>query len=174
MNPIEIVYKSTDELIPYADNPRNNETAVDPVARSIQEFGFKVPIVLDADGVIVTGHTRLLAAKKLELEEVPCIIADDLTPEQVSAFRLADNRVSEFAEWDIELLAAELNDLDLDIDMKDFGFHFAEFEMPEEYFDSMPSPSLDDYEEPQHDMLRCPACSHVDRKEHFMKASGAE
>lgn len=94
MNIIEI---DINELKVYENNPRNNEQAVDKVAASIEEFGFKVPIIIDRDHVIIAGHTRLLAAKELGLEKVPCIVADDLTPEQVKAFRLADNKVSEYA-----------------------------------------------------------------------------
>ena len=111
------------ELKPYENNPRFNDDAVEYVANSIQEFGFKVPIVIDKNNVIVTGHTRLKAALELGLEEVPCIVADDLTDEQVKAFRLADNKVSELAEWDYEKLDLEINDI-LDLDMEEFGFDF--------------------------------------------------
>ena len=113
------------DLIPYEKNPRKNDKAVNYVANSIKEFGFKVPIVVDAEHVVVCGHTRLKAAKKLGLETVPCIIADDLTEEQIKAFRLADNKVSEQAEWDFDLLDGEINDI-LDLDMGDFGFIFEE------------------------------------------------
>lgn len=116
----QIIYKPLDELKPYKRNPRKNDGAVDAVAASIKEFGFKVPIVIDTNGEIVAGHTRLKAAKKLGLAEVPCIIADDLTPEQIKAFRLADNKTAELAEWDFDLLHFELDDIDLD--MSDFGF----------------------------------------------------
>lgn len=123
MNDLQIVYKNVDELTPYENNPRNNDNAVEAVAKSIKEFGFKVPLVIDKDGEIAAGHTRLKAAKELGLEEVPCIIADDLTPEQVKAFRLADNKVAEFAEWDFELLNNELFELDeINFDMEQFGF----------------------------------------------------
>lgn len=108
------------ELKPYENNPRNNEEAVEPVMNSIKEFGFKVPIVIDKNNVIIAGHTRYKAAKKLDLQEVPCIIADDLTEEQIKAFRLADNKVSEFAKWNKGLLADEL--LDIKLDMNLFGF----------------------------------------------------
>lgn len=118
---MEIVYKKVDDLKPYENNPRFNDEAVEYVAKSIKEFGFKVPIVLDKDNVIVAGHTRYKASLELGLEEVPCIIADDLTEEQIKAFRLADNKVGEKSEWDYELLTDELNDI-LSIDMKDFGF----------------------------------------------------
>lgn len=117
---MQIIYKTIDELKPYKNNPRQNDNAVDAVAASIRQFGFKVPIVIDAGNEIVAGHTRLKAAKKLGLTEVPCIIADDLTPDQIKAFRLADNKTAELAEWDFELLELELNDIDLDMSM--FGF----------------------------------------------------
>lgn len=110
-----------EEVIPYEKNPRKNDEAVKYVAESIKKFGFKVPIIIDKDNIIVCGHTRLKAAKKLKLKEVPCIRADDLTEEQIKAFRLADNKVSERAEWDFDLLAEELADLK-DMNMQDFGF----------------------------------------------------
>lgn len=118
---MEIINKKLDELIPYEKNPRKNKEAVEYVANSIKEFGFKVPIIIDKDNVIVAGHTRYKASQKLKLKEVPCIIADDLNKEQIKAFRLADNKVSEKASWDTSLLNAELIDI-LDIDMEDFGF----------------------------------------------------
>ena len=105
---MKIVNLKTEQLIPYINNPRNNDDAVDKVASSIKEFGFKVPIVINKDNVVVTGHTRLKAAKKLGIEEVPCIIADDLTDAQIKAFRIADNKVSEYAEWNEDLLKVEL------------------------------------------------------------------
>lgn len=110
------------DLKPYEKNPRKNEEAVKYVVESIKEFGFKVPIVIDKDNVIVAGHTRYKGAKKLDLKEVPCIIADDLTDEQIKAFRLADNKVAEKAEWDFELLNSELEDL-FDFDMVALGFN---------------------------------------------------
>lgn len=121
MKDLKIIYKDVEDLIPYVNNPRHNDEAVDAVASSIKNFGFKVPIVIDGGSEIVTGHTRLKAAKKLGLDKVPCIIADDLSEDQVKAFRLADNKVGEIAEWDFELLDQELSDI-LDIDMVDFGF----------------------------------------------------
>jgi site-specific DNA-methyltransferase (adenine-specific) len=111
-------------LKPYENNPRKNDDAVKYVAESIKEFGFKVPIVIDKNNVIVAGHTRYKAAKKLKMSEVPCIIADDLTDEQIKAFRLADNKVAEKAEWDFDLLNAELDDI-IDLDMELFGFEDA-------------------------------------------------
>lgn len=118
---MEIINKSVRDLVPYENNPRNNDEAVEYVAASIREFGFKVPIVIDRDGVIVAGHTRLKAALKLGLDEVPCIVADDLTPEQVAAFRLADNKVSEQATWAEDKLVEELKKLG-EFDMTKFGF----------------------------------------------------
>lgn len=117
---MEIVYKGVGDLIPYEKNPRNNEQAVDKVANSIREFGFKVPIVVDKYNVVVCGHTRLKAAKKLGLTEVPCVYADDLTDQQIKAYRIADNKVSELASWDDELLTQELEDI-TDFDMSQFG-----------------------------------------------------
>lgn len=118
---MQIVEMKIDELIPYANNPRNNDDAVDFVANSIREFGFKVPIVIDSNNEIIAGHTRLKAAKKLGLTEVPCIVADDLSSEQIRAFRLADNKVGEIATWDMELLISELELID-EIDMETMGF----------------------------------------------------
>ena len=118
---MDIVWKRLDEITPYENNPRDNDQAVDAVASSIKEFGFKVPIVIDAQGVIVAGHTRHKAAKKLGLEKVPCIVADDLSDEQIRAFRLADNKTAELADWNEDLLAQELAEIE-DIDMTLFGF----------------------------------------------------
>lgn len=116
---MNIVYKKVDDLVPYENNPRNNEEAVDYVANSIKEFGFKVPVVVDKDNVVVAGHTRLKACEKLGITEVPCIVADDLTEDQIKAFRIADNKVSEYATWDEEKLSQELSDIMLD--MTEFG-----------------------------------------------------
>lgn len=126
-NATKIIQKKRTDLIPYEKNPRKNEKAIDKVAASIREFGFKVPIIIDKDGVVAAGHTRLLAAEQLGLEEVPCIIADDLTDEQIKAFRLADNKTAEFSEWDFNLIDEELADI-ADIDMSQFGFDISAFE----------------------------------------------
>ena len=125
---MEIIEKRLNELTPYKNNPRKNDQAVDAVAASIKAFGFKVPIVIDRDGVIVCGHTRAKAAKKLKLESVPCVVADDLTEEEIKAFRLADNKVGELAEWDLPALDLEL--ADLDFDMGEFGFDDLSEEKP--------------------------------------------
>ena len=110
------------ELHEYENNPRNNDGAVDAVAASIEEFGFKVPIIIDSENIIVAGHTRLKAAKKLGLDTVPCIVADDLTPEQIKAFRLADNKTGELAGWDFAKLEEELSGISEQFDMTAFGF----------------------------------------------------
>ena len=102
---MEIVTKEITDIKPYEKNPRKNEHAVQYVKESIKQFGFKVPIVIDKNGVIVAGHTRYKAAKELEIDHIPCVIADDLTDEQIKAFRLADNKVAEWSEWDIDLLS---------------------------------------------------------------------
>ena len=115
---MEIVNKKLEELKPYENNPRLNDESVEYVANSIKEFGFKVPIVIDTDNVIVAGHTRYKASQKLGLKEVPCIVADDLTPTQIKAFRLADNKVAEKSDWNFGSLSEELKDLEgLDFDI---------------------------------------------------------
>ena len=118
---MQIYDKRLDEIKPYENNPRHNDNAVDAVANSIREFGFKVPIVVDSDGVIVAGHTRYKAAKKLGLKTVPCLVADDLNEEQINAFRLADNKVGELATWDLDTLKVELDNIG-EIDLSGMGF----------------------------------------------------
>lgn len=116
---IEIVMRKIGELKPYENNPRHNDMAVDAVAVSIQQFGFKNPVIIDKDGVIVAGHTRYKAAKKLGITDIPCISADDLSDEQIKAFRLADNKTAELAEWDEDLLGKEMQGI-INIDMSQF------------------------------------------------------
>ena len=139
----DIQFLSPNTLKPYENNPRQNGDAVDSVAASIKEFGFKQPIVVDRDMVVIVGHTRLKAAKKLKLKKVPVLVADDLSEEQVNAYRLADNKTNELAEWDLDRLSEELDKI-LDIDMTDFGF-----ELPE-----------DDEEEIEYEDDRAPAMQH--------------
>ena len=117
----KIVYKKITELKLNPKNPRKNDGAVDTVAKSIEEFGFKNPLIIDSQGIVWCGNTRLKAARKLKLKEVPCIIADDLTEEQIRKLALIDNKSSEIAEWDLELLSEELNDLDLSDFELDWG-----------------------------------------------------
>jgi ParB-like chromosome segregation protein Spo0J len=114
---------SIESLIPYANNPRNNEEAIEKVARSIDEFGWQQPIVVDENMVVIVGHTRLLAAKSLGLNEVPIHVADKLTDEQARAYRLADNRTNEYASWNMNLVGIELRELDdLGMDIELTGF----------------------------------------------------
>lgn len=129
---MEIINLKTEQIVPYDRNPRKNEDAVVFVAESIRHFGFKVPIVVDKNNVVVTGHTRLKAAKKLGMVEVPCIRADDLTDEQIRAFRLADNKVAEKADWDFSLLNDEIEKV-LSFDMGAFGFEFLSDEEHDDY-----------------------------------------
>ena len=119
---MDVINKRIEDVKPYENNPRKNDAAVQYVANSIREFGFKQPIVIDRNGVIVAGHTRYKAAIELGLEEVPCIMAYDLTDEQVKAYRLADNKVAEASEWDFDLLEKEMNGI-YDIDLEQFGFN---------------------------------------------------
>ena len=131
---IKIIYKPIDKIIPYENNPRLNDEAVEPVANSIEQFGFKVPIIIDSSNIIVAGHTRLKAAKQLGMDKVPCIIADDLTEEQIRAFRLVDNKVSELADWDYEKLEEELANIN-SIDMNIFDFDMSEINDIVEHLD---------------------------------------
>ena len=162
---MEIVNKKIEDLKPYENNPRFNDDAVQYVANSIKEFGFKVPMVIDKNNVIVAGHTRYKAAMELGLEEVPCIIADDLTEEQIKAFRLADNKVSEKSLWNFDLLDEELTNIS-NIDMLDFGFDKADID-----WDSVDELTEENYDKPEHNMLECPSCHHIDRDIHFKKVN---
>lgn len=124
----EVVLVDINKIIPYEKNARKNDSAVKYVAESIKQFGFRQPLILDKDNVIICGHTRLKAAKKLNISQVPCIIAEDLTEEQVKAYRLADNKVSEKSEWDFDLLDAEIAELP-EFDFESLGFEFVEEEV---------------------------------------------
>ena len=158
-------------LKPYENNPRRNDDAVDAVAKSIETFGFKVPLVIDKDNVIVCGHTRYKAAVKLELQAVPCIIADDLTPEQIRAFRLVDNKTNELSGWDFEKLDAELayiadlNDEIFNVDMTEFGFA----DTPPVDWDRVEDLTEESYKEPAKTILKCPKCGHEAGKSFFRK-----
>lgn len=152
-----------EDIKPYPNNPRFNDEAVEYVANSIKQFGFKVPMIVDKNNEIVAGHTRYKASLELGLKEVPCIVADDLTEEQIKAFRLADNKVSEKSQWNFDLLEEELNDI-LDIDMKQFDFEDIKID-----WEDVDEINKDNYEEPQHTLLECPSCHHIDRDIHFKK-----
>lgn len=115
MEKLEVIYKDIKDIKPYENNPRDNSKAIEQVMKSIKEFGFKVPIVIDKDGTIVTGHTRYEACKQLGITSIPCVIANDLDEKQIKAFRLADNKVSDYSIWDNKKLLEELDDLGFDI-----------------------------------------------------------
>ena len=118
---MKITEININDIHPYENNPRINDDAVDAVAASIQEFGWKQPIVVDEQNVIIAGHTRYKAALKLGLTAIPCVVASDLTDEQVKAFRIADNKTGELADWDFGKLDEELSRI-IDVDMTKFGF----------------------------------------------------
>ena len=151
---MQIYDKRLDEIKPYENNPRHNDNAVDAVVNSIREFGFKVPLVVDSAGVIVAGHTRYKAAQKLGLQTVPCLVADDLTDEQVKAFRLADNKVGELATWDLDALKVELDNIG-EIDLSGMGFDLT---LHDEYTE----PDIEDFGNStaagKVETCRCPKC----------------
>ena len=128
---MKVVTKKISELKPYPNNPRKNDNAVQYVMNSIKEFGFNVPLVIDNDNVIIAGHTRYEACKRLGIKDAQCIIADDLTEDQIKAFRIADNATHEMSRWEYGLLSVELGDIGLD--MTQFGFGSLEvLDQPEE------------------------------------------
>lgn len=159
---MKLISKNPNSLVLYFKNPRKNDNAVKPVMESIKEFGFRVPVVIDADDVIVCGHTRVKAAIKLGLSEVPCIVADDLTEEQIRAFRLADNKVAEFAQWDTDLLTEELNAI-FDLDMSLFGF-----EDEKRYDDMVKGSLMDQFLAPPFSVLDTRQGYWQDRKKHWI------
>lgn len=153
---MKVVEKKVSDLVPYENNPRNNEKAVEGVAASIQKFGFRVPLVVDKENVVVAGHTRLLAAQKLGLKKVPCVVAEDLTDEQIKAYRLADNKVAEASSWDWPKLEQELTELEaLDIDMSEFGFEIPDDVDMDDFFESHESESAPKIKTKK---VTCPKC----------------
>lgn len=125
----QVVYQDISQIHPYENNPRNNEAAVGPVAQSIKEFGFRVPILIDGKGTIIAGHTRYEAAKRLGMDKVPCILVDDLTDAQIKAYRIADNKVAEASSWNDDVLRAEMDALQaLDVDLSSTGFSEVELD----------------------------------------------
>ena len=129
MERMKIINVPIEKIIPYKNNPRQNDGAVPFVVESIREYGFRVPLLVDRDMVVIAGHTRLKAAKELGLEELPCIIADDLTPAQVKAYRLMDNKAAEKSRWNEELLAQEFQTLmDEGFDLTKTAFETFEIE----------------------------------------------
>lgn len=145
----QIVYKKLDEIIPYENNARINDKAIDIVTKSIKEFKFQNPIIIDKNNVIVCGHTRLEASKKLGLNEVPCIMADDLTDEQIKAFRIADNSTAQIADWDLEKLNAEL--AGIDFDMSNFGLDYQNVNIDDFFMDAP-------HREKKDKTIICPYC----------------
>ena len=154
---MKIIEMPVSKLKPYEKNPRRNHEAVEPVANSIKTFGFRVPIVIDKDNVIICGHTRYKAAQTLKMKTVPCVMADDLTPEQVRAYRLADNKTGELAGWDFELLNLELEEIGDDLNMADFGFlnHGLSDEAIDDFFEDPVTPQD---EEAKKKTITCPHC----------------
>lgn len=147
---MEVKELALEDILEYENNPRKNENAVDAVAESIKEFGFKNPIIIDRNNVIISGHTRLKAARKLGLKTAPCVVADDLTEEEAKAFRLADNKVGEFSEWDYTKLQEEHAKLGMDLER--FGFIESE-EMDVDQFFQDAEPK-----EKEREKVQCPDC----------------
>lgn len=160
---MKVIEKKLSEIKPYENNPRNNEDAVQYVANSLKKYGWKQPIVIDKDGVIVVGHTRYRAALQLGMKTAPCVVADDLTEEEIRGYRLADNKTAEMAGWNFPLLDLELAKITT-FDMADFGFQKVEFN-----FDGVDELDESNYQEPEKDKLECPNCHHVDSKSRFKK-----
>lgn len=153
---MEVRNMNIDDIKPYDNNPRDNDNAVDATANSIKEFGWQQPIVVDKDMVIIVGHTRYKAAKKLGYKEVPVVVASNLNKEQVRAYRLADNKTGELADWNTKLLDDELQSI-LDIDMTDFGFdENIEFAPADEV-----EVKIDEPTEIEHKEVTCPHCGEV-------------
>lgn len=150
MQKLQVQYLSIDSVKPYEKNPRKNDDAVQSVVDSIREYGFRVPILIDSNHTVIAGHTRLKAAKVLGMEEIPCILASDMTAEQVRAFRIADNRLSEIASWNYDLLAQELEGLDFGC----LNLDFPELEVP----DFEGSLSTGATESKGCDTIVCPKC----------------
>ena len=145
-NDLSVEWVSVDEVEPYDNNPRENDASVDKVVTSIGEFGWKQPIVVDSDMVVVVGHTRLKAAKRMGMDKVPVHVATDLTPEQVKAYRIMDNRAHDLSQWDYTRLRVELEGLDdLDFDLEATGFALEDLDFswdpgadPDNEWQSMP------------------------------------
>lgn len=152
---MSIEYLPVDSIIPYKNNARKNEDAIPVVKASIEAFGFRVPVCVDRDNVLVYGHTRLMAAKELGYTELPVVRADDLTPAQVRAFRLADNIVAEKSGWDFEKLEKELNGIT--IDMSQFGFSASDIPNIGDFFEDGEKKN----KEPKKVKVTCPSCGEV-------------
>lgn len=168
---MQIVEKRLTELYPYENNPRKNDKAIPYVAESIKRYGFKVPIVIDKDGVIVAGHTRYLASIELGLDTVPCVIADDLDDDEIKEYRLVDNKVSEYAMWDFGALEEEL----AGIDFGGFDFGFPNILMGEEELSELfiDAPEKEKSEGTEH-VVTCPHCGEMIEVDNHFKVKAAE
>lgn len=155
MNKEQIVYKKVSELKLNPKNPRKNDSAVDTVAKSIEEFGFKNPLIIDENNIVWCGNTRLKASRKLGLKEVPCIVASDLTEEQIRKLALIDNKSSEIAEWDFDLLGEELLNLDMSEFKLDWGIVKEEDINIDEFFTEAEQKA----KEPK--TIKCPHCGEI-------------
>lgn len=161
MDKLKIKYVDIDSINPYENNPRNNEKSILYVVESIKKFGFKNPIILDKDNLIICGHTRFEAARKIKIKEVPCIYAEDLTEEQIKRFRILDNKVAEYSHWNYDLLNTELEKI-LNIDMEKFGF------LKNQEID-IAEVDLDEYftQESNEKKIICPKCGYEGSVEEF-------
>lgn len=171
MEKLQVVYRKVNDLIPYARNARtHSEEQVTRLASSIKEFGFTNPILLDGENGVIAGHGRLLASKKLGLKEVPCIELAGLTKTQKQAYILADNKLALDAGWDEEMLKIELDELkESDLNIEKLGLDTLDEVSDVQWSEDEQREGLDSYQEPEHEMLECPQCHHVDRKIHFKK-----
>ena len=150
---MQIIQKKLAHIVPYANNTKkHDETQIKNVAESIKKYGWVQPIVIDDDGTIVIGHCRALAAEKLGIEEVPCVVVSDLTEEEINALRIVDNKTNE-SPWDFDLLSAELPEIDL----SDFDF---DFNVPTEFTADMIDDFFDNVEpkEKEPKKIQCPHC----------------
>lgn len=157
---MKVTNKRLEEIKPYPNNPRRNDKAVQYVMNSIKEFGFNVPLIIDAEGVIIAGHTRYEACKRLGIKEVQCIVADDLTEDQTKAFRIADNATHEMSKWDYGLLVGELGSIE-DLDMEQFGFGSLDAldvqDDTEQDFDDSAEVSVESFDDSRFEVV-CPCC----------------
>lgn len=165
---MEVRNMNIDDIKPYDNNPRDNDNAVESTANSIKEFGWQQPIVVDKDMVIIVGHTRYKAAKKIGYKEVPVVVASNLNKEQVRAYRLADNKTGELANWVYGDLMSEIQEIQ-DLDLTDFGFNDSDLDISDKWEDNA---SLDDYEEPDTSNFEpkkciCPKCGYLGNEEEF-------
>lgn len=162
---MQVTSMPIDQVVPYEDNPRNNEDAIQATANSIKEFGWQQPLVVDKEKTIIVGHTRLAAAKELGMKEVPVVVADNLSDDQVKAYRLVDNKTGELSDWDFSQLNDEIADIDLDL--SDFGFRPDEIDIADGWEDGG---GLDDYEEPkpqEESKYICPHCGYTAKESEF-------